>query len=315
MVDTYDMTELLRNLSIRSTKVLMFALTLFMMAYSVLSIILQLEYNMYGGDLIILVFGATLVVSVIALLTKKLDTFRVVGLFALLLAVQRFYVKFINFSWDDSTFTVLFNLYFMGLAVNLMITGTSFMFGKVIRRTSMMITSILMAMYEFMVMEFLSQPPSADGANIYYACLTCLTAMYLCIAGLMDVDVIRNSTRTARYSKALESFRNEYQYDRGSAVSHEVARALVDRTSPLWRPGPGGPVEAELRFVIEGFSTVTYVIVQKWYGDDRLFFTIHDTPGSILYANRFAVDAIMLRDRKLTLVGKDGTNATIWVRD
>ena len=315
MIDTYGLTEFIRKLSVHSTKVLVIAMALFMLVYSVACIFLQLDSDMFGGDLIIVAFAITTVMSVLTIFTKKIDVFRLVGLFALMLAIQRFYVKFIGFSWDNNTYTVLFDLYFMGLAINLMVTGISFTFGKVIRRSSMMITSILMAIYEFIVLEFFSAPPTVGEAGFYYAYLICLIGMYLCIAGLMDVDLIRNSTRNARYSRSLEAFRNEYQYDRGSAVTHEVARALVDRSSPLWKPGTGEPVEAEMRFVIEGFSTVTYVIVQKWYGDDRLFFTVHDSPGSILFANRFAVDGIRLTDRKLTLVGKDGTNATIWVRD
>jgi len=216
MIDTYGLTELLRKLSTHSTKVLIIAMALFMLVYSVSCIFLQLDSDLFGGDLIIVAFVITVAMSVLTIFTKKIDVFRLVGLFALMLAIQRFYVKFMGFSWDNNTYTVLFDLYFMGLAINLMVTGVSFTFGKVIRRNSMMITSILMAIYEFIVLEFFSAPPTVGEAGFYYAYLICLIGMYLCIAGLMDMDLIRNSTRDARYSKSLEAFRNEYQYDRGS---------------------------------------------------------------------------------------------------
>lgn len=314
MINGEAVGNFLFKLSRYSTKILIKAMAVCMMVYSVANIYMQLNYNLYGGDFIAIAYGITLIVSVIALFTRKVDVFRLVGIFALMLAFQRFYAKLVVFSWDDSDFTIVVNLIFMGMAVNMMITGVSFLIGKVIRRTSMMVSSTIMAVYEFFLLEYFMIPYGITEPWIYYAAMLCLIGMYLCIIGLMDVDSIRYSTKIAKYSKSLESFRNEHQYDRGSAISHEAARALVDSRSPLWKPGKGGPVEAELHFVIEGYSTNANVTVQKWYNDDRLFFTIHDQPGSILFANRFAVDTIQMLDNKVRLVGKDGTDAILWVR-
>lgn len=315
MINGEDVSKFLLMLSRHSTKILSKAMALLMLFYSVTSIYLQLNYNLYGGDLIVIAFGATTILALITLFTKKVDVFRLVGIFAMMLAIQRFYVKFAAFSWDTSDFVIVVNIIFMGMAANMGITGASFLVGKVIRRTSMMISSTTMALYEFFCLEYLPHPVVIDEAWIYTACMLCLIGMYLCIIGLMDMDSVRFSTKIAKYSKILESYRNEHQYDRGAAVSHQVARALVDRKSPLWKPGKGGPVEAEMHFVLEGYSTKAKVTVQKWYDDNRLFFTVQDEPGSILFAKRFAVDTIQMMDNKVRLVGKDGTDATLWVRD
>ncbi len=319
MIDIYQTNELVRKVSLKSTKILVVTMAVLLMVYSVFNIWLQLAYDAYSGDLTILVpFGATFVIALLSLFTKKVDIFRLIGLYALILGFQRLYLRVVMMDWDENVLDTIFSLIFIGLALNLMLTGISFTIGKVIRRSSMMITSLAMIVFELFTSELainLEDDPDADIVFLLIFYKVCLIGMYLCIIGMMDSEIVRNSTKDAKYAVIMDKFRNEHQYDRGAGISSDVANALTDYSSPLWEPGPGGPVVAQLSFVIKGYSTEPHVIVQRWKDDDRLFFTMYDKPGSILLGNRCAVDKVIVNEDTIHMVGKDGTDAVLWVRD
>jgi len=319
MAAVNGVSEFFRKLSLKSTRILVVLMALLLMAFSAINIWMQVEYDIYAGDLIILIpFCATFAIALISLFTRRIDVFRLIGVYALMLGFQRVYINVVTVDWNNGEILeLLFGLIFIGLGLNLMLTGVSFTIGKVIRRTSMMITSIALVVFELFKFEIVSyiEYDEQDLMTAYILYKVCLIGMYLCIIGMMDSEDVRGSIKDARYANTLNTFRNERQHDKGTSVTRDVAQALTDYSSPLWKPGPGGPVEAELPFVIKGYSTNSNVVVQRWKGDDRLFFTIHEDPGSILFANRFAVDRIELQENRIHMIGKGGIDAVLWVRD
>lgn len=318
MTDIYRLGKSYKKISDGFTRVLTVVMAILLMVYSAFNIWLQLEYDAYAGDLVILIpLGLSFVIALLSLFIKRIDAIRLVGVYALILGFHRFYLRVLTTDWDADPVGSLISILFILLALRLMFSGISFARGKVVKRRSMMITTMIMVVIELVTSEiagnFADIYPELIYPLVFYK--LCLVSMYVCLIGLLDSELIRDSTKDAKYANAINAFRNEHRYDQGAAITSEEANALTDYSSHLWKPGPGGPVESELNFVVRGYSTQSYVVVQRWRGDDRLFFTVHGKPGSILFGNRFAVDRIDREKGAVHLIGKDGTDAVLWVRD
>ena len=123
-------------------------------------------------------------------------------------------------------------------------------------------------------------------------------ALYCVYIFLLSSEEIRSRELLEHQSRALDGIRTTYICDPNAHIDREVAIdvANINGNWGMWKDKRGwGPVEYEYRFTIKNRHDHTYVTVQKWNDSDRLYFTVaKNHHGSLLDANRFAVDEILL---------------------
>ncbi len=273
-----------------------FILATLMVIYSVEEIYqcYILDFDVYWYTIfryVFLFFG-----GMIILVDRNRNLLRSVGVYAIALGGYRFFSAAPHV--HAGTPFGIFYLFICALAINLVISGRSYIFLKVSRnRISLMLstltllilslTSILFAMHTGL--SFRTCVEIMPGAFI--ACL-----MYAFYLGILDSEVLRASDSLAIHNETLNKIRCTQYTDPETHVSPEIAdvlsRAFEDRSD--WAlVSDGGPVDCEFRFNIRNIDGISEVLVQKWNDSDNLYFTISDhLDGTLIQAYRFSATSV-----------------------
>lgn len=234
--------------------------------------------------------------GVIILIDRNRNLLRSVGIYAIALGGYRFFTAAPHVHAGTPLGFVY--LIICGLAINLLISGRSFIFLKVSRnRISLMISTLtLLLVYlssiVFMIHAGFTIRECAEFMpGAFIACL-----MYAFYIGILDSEVLRASDALAIHNETLNKIRCTQYTDPESYMSPEAAdvlsKAFEDRSD--WTlVTDGGPVDREFRFRIKNVDGTSEVLVQKWNDSEKLYFTISDhLDGTLLQAYRFSATSI-----------------------
>ena len=248
--------------------------------------------------------------GVFIVIVGRKDQVKTIGLYAISLGLTRVIVRCTAMDFN-SFFSIAINFFPLLLAINLIYTGSHFALGRVIRRTSMMFTAIILALLDLVMLIFPGlMPPSRDPVAVSIECI-----MYFLLILILDTEQIRYGTSIGEHVMHLDRIRNSYRLDTGTFITPDVANNLMFRSGNLWTPMGDGVVEKEMTFVVVGDNTDIFITAQIWVGKTPMYLTVQSEQGSIIRANRLAVDHVKREGDKLHFYGKDGTDFRLSVKE
>lgn len=268
------------------------------------------------GALIIVVCGTLI------LLDFSFNINRSIGLYAVAIGGNRFF-KFSNYlvmDGDTELITAvifIFSIVMMGVSLNLCYSGYIFLRGETRGRTSMTFSASFMVVVTFAIMIVLTQTMGVPITTVItiHPEYVIMIAMYLILICMLGTETVRLSCRDEHYLSILNGIRKIHASSDQAYIYRGQAKVLSEafRNRDEWmRMDDDGPVEAEYSFELYNRADDrSYVTVQKWKGEDELYFTISDhNSGSLFNAYRFACTDIVPEGPsdaidKLTLYGKD----------
>lgn len=194
---------------------------------------------------------------------------------------------------------LIISLIFIALATNMLISSSFYFRGISRKRRGMLISGILFLIFELVqIVLFLRSGMSLPEIFQTYPSEILRIALYVVYIILLSTEEIRNRELLEHQSRALDGIRTTYLCDPFARIDRQEAVKVANLYGnwDMWKDKRGwGPVEYEYRFVIKNRNDHTFVTVQKWKGCDRMYFTAaKNHHGSLLDANRFAVDKILL---------------------
>lgn len=251
--------------------------------YTTLTWLLALSY------IVMLVGGAVII------LDRNRNLLRAVGIYALALGFYRFIFSFPSIEPGNPYGMV--SIVVCALAINLMISGRSYLKGVSRGRRLAMISTFLLLMV--CVTLFITLMHAGLGLVDCMKLMPgafVMSIMYAFFIGILDSEELRSSDILAIHNDTLDKIRCIQYTDPRTSIPRETALVLAkvfeDRSD--WHPvDDGGPAECEYRFVIENKDKGSEVLMQKWKGSESIYFTISDyLDGTILQAYRFEADSV-----------------------
>ena len=220
---------------------------------------------------------------------------------------------------DDVYFVVM--LVMLGLSINLMVSGLSYLRGRPRGTVGMMSKAFFLLSVNLMMLlinfrlgvyktfgeAFLDDPVSIIQI-----------VMFVIFLNMMDTEEARRYNTKTRLKTSTEALRQSKTLDGKSFIHFKDAEVLCSSTFEGWdRPDDGGPAEFEYRFTIHSTGGSSFVTVQRWKGHDKYYLTITDHErGSNIRATRMAVDGMALSDDLMTfrIIGTDHFSIDMGVR-
>ena len=261
---------------------------------------------------IIMIVGGSL-----TLILCRKSQIRCIGFYALSLGSSRLLIRISSLDFENPV-SLIITLVFIGMAANLCYTGVSFTRGNVIRRSSMIITSSLLAFFNLILFSF--------GPTIQnYLDIKFLTydqevymvnfLMYLVLLLLLDSVQIRSGSQDVQHAVCMDEIRGSYRYEKMATINRQDASCLLTRSGDRWRSIDDGFVKSEMVFEITGLSFNTSVIAQVWEGSDDLHLTIFPGSGSVVTANRLKVESMKESEGKLHFYGRTGADFSLIIKE
>ena len=245
------------------------------------------------------------------------DRIKMVGVYALSLGASRAFLRIGDIASTENVLVIMGASLFLLLALNLMRIGFHFSRGNVVSRMSLILTSSILAgaslflvvlgqfMWKYLGTTLFGLDPYLSLVNFF---------MYLTLIALMDTEVIRSNTVLARQAAALDRIRFAYSLDEKTFIYDDAAKALLERSGPMWRTIDDDVVQSEMEFEIIGDGSKMAAVAQIWKGKEPLFVTVIQKGESVFNANRFRVDSLTESDGILYGYGKDGTRFHVLVK-
>ena len=248
------------------------------------------------------------------IIVGRKDLVRTVGLYALTLGLTRVLMRLdIITNPSSNILSVIFNWVLFLLALNLIYTGVSFARGKVIRRASMMATTFAFIGLNVVMMMV---PLAAFGIQTLDNTTRFIeVVMYIVLILMLDAESIRFGTSDGKHARHLDRVRASYRAEPWAFITPDEAENLLSGTGPMWREVGDGIVEREMVLRVSGRDIETTVVVQKWCGEDILRFNVTPNSGTIVFANKLAVERIVRDGDRIRFYGRDGTDFVYSVKE
>ncbi len=275
------------------------------------------EWYEIGRYLILLLGGS------IILLDRNRNLLRSVGIYALSLGGYRFLSAAPKIH-AGSMEGVLY-LAITILAINLMISGRSFLRGVSRNRISLILCTLVLFLINLSTIVFMIHLGGTLNDVIQtMPGVVIMCVLYLFYIGLLDSEVLCASDVLAIHNETLNKIRRTQYTDPESTISEEdalvLSRSFEDRSD--WAQVlDGGPVECEYRFRMKNVDGVSEILVQKWVGSDELYFTISDhLDGTLIQAHRFSATSALIHTdesacRWLLVFGKRGVCMRLMIEE
>ena len=308
-----DSRQRLRRIMRRVPTIMCMAMGILMIVYGLLRMLLIDGFDTsdakFATNMIMIVGGVFLMIY------WRRSLIRAIGVYAVSIGLSRIAI-FLDQAQNGNILSVIPCYVLILIALVLVLTGISFIFGKVARRKVMMFTAVLMLALNLVYVTaiILAAGGWIDFGPVFYVNNLVGSAMYIVLFYLLDSEEVRYGTFNGRHVRYMDRVRNANRLDYVTWIPKDAADALLDTSNSLWKPLSGGPADCEFAFLVGGKTITAHVIAQIWTDDPRIHFTVHSSPGSILTANRFAADVIAREDEYLRIIGKDGTDIRLKIR-
>lgn len=261
------------------------------------------KWNDMLGFVTLVVFGIAI------LLFNRRDLMRSAGMYALALGAYRFLHAAPNIHRGEPTSYVF--LFLTIIALNLMISGMSYLRGVTRgRKTMMLSTSLLIAANVSIILYGVHSGMSLVEYFRYMPGTVIMIVMYTVFLGILNCEQLRTKDLQEIHNRTLDEIRCTWCTMPDASIRRDAAsviyRMFRDRSD--WTPvQDGGPVECEYRFEISNKKGTSHALVQKWKGMDPIFLTISDhLDGTLLHAYRFEATSVIVEN-------DDAVNGT-WMR-
>ena len=254
------------------------------------------------------------VAGVFIILIGKKDMVRTIGLYAFTLGLTRALMRY-EFIMDDPSniLSMIYNGFMMLMALNLVYTGLSFARGLVVRRMSMLITTFFFVGLDI----FLMLVPLSDlgVSTLDNTTRVIEVVMYIVLIIMLDSEAIRYGTSDGKHVRHLDRIRASYRAEPWAFITPESADNLVRGEGPMWREVGDGIVDREMVLRVSGRHIETTVLVQKWSGEDSLWFSVTPNTKTIVFSNKIKVDEIVRTEDHIHFYGRDGTDFVYAVKE
>ena len=224
--------------------------------YTTLTWLLALSY------IVMLVGGAVII------LDRNRNLLRAVGIYALALGFYRFIFSFPSIEPGNPYGMV--SIVVCALAINLMISGRSYLKGVSRgRRLAMISTFLLLMVYVTLFITLMHAGLGLVDCMKLMPGAFVMSIMYAFFIGILDSEELRSSDILAIHNDTLDKIRCIQYTDPRTSIPRETALVLAkvfeDRSD--WHPvDDGGPAECEYRFVIENKGKGSEVLMQNGRG-------------------------------------------------
>ena len=274
--------------------------------------------NSGGAD--ILYYAAYVILTLGGFAVACLSTrnrIKMIGAYAISLGASRFLLRIEDICSTDDVRIIFIELIFVVLAVNLVRIGLQFAKGNVVSRTSLILTSSILASTDILLMvigqyDWIYEGILPFDTDPYLYLLNFF--MYVAMVALLDTEIIRENTEMAIHAKILDRIRHAYTLERNACISDNVARELINRSGPDWKEINDEKVQSEMTFDIEWEESGSTAVAQIWKGKEPLFVTVMSRGDSIFNARRFSIDRLYESNGRLYGYGKDGTRFDILIK-
>ena len=261
-----------------------------------------------------LAHSITIVGGIISLVLSRYSIVRLIGVYAISVGISRIMIATAEAYYEGSLIMFMLTGALIIFSLNLIVKGISFAAGNVIGRKTMMLSSMVLAAgYLTLVLiqfDFGNIFGIVDAEDNQYQYLMNFFS-YIILVVMLDLDSLRYGTRVGKHISNLDHIRGTFAFDSQAFIDTDAARCLLDRSGGLWKTIDDPVVESEMVFEIGGRVMHSTVTAQIWKGESPIYLTITYEDGSVLLANRAAVDYVFESDGKLHLMGRDGTRIVL----
>lgn len=297
------------------------------MGLSVLLYSMQMQYvnDAWGQTGLLFTFSMILMVvcSFLILVDMSYNLNRTIGLYAFSLGFNRV-ARYMDFIFYDRAIISIFGIVMVCLALNLMVTGIYFLRGSTRGRLTMQLSAGAMIFVSIFVITFVVTTSGAGSMSFEILFNTrpdmfILMVMYTLLICILSSEAIRMTDAESIRSANMRALgHTEATTDRSYIDRHDaevLAASFEDRSS--WKEVGIGPIESEYTFRINhGVHDNSFVRVQKWKGEDGLYFTITDRESdTTLNAYRFRAESIQYEGDFLRIYGNKGERMRITVAE
>jgi len=240
----------------------------------------------------------TIIMAEFILFDPKKNVLRAIGFYAFSIGISRIILS-IQTLTDANEVQVLIGGTFVVLGLNILLSSYNYINGTVRGHRGMITNNSIMAVVILLMIVFSYHISKSTGTAIFNDFSTYIIQLVQCIVLLLalDTEEVRYGTSIRQSETRVESVCVTNTIDGELKISRKDALVLShmfdDRSG--WIPmNDGGPVELETSIrLIEG-RVQSDMILQKWSGSDKIFFTVsNDANESIIAANRFPISYVM----------------------
>lgn len=232
------------------------------------------------------------------LFDPKKNVLRAIGFYAMSIGLSRV-INSLSILSQQSTFSLVTGLILLAMGINLIYSSYNYLKDTTRGRNGMLLSAcVLSAMQVITLLLYYQGYRTAGSAPIDdIVPSVIMLVQYIVLLLILDTEEIRYSTLLEKTSTRVESVTSTNMLLKGYAIDRAdalvIRHAFDDRSS--WSPvSDGGPVEAEKRIRISDGRIKSNMILQKWYGSDKIYVTmVNDDSGTIMLGNRFSVTQIV----------------------
>ncbi|MGN1044983.1 MAG: hypothetical protein ACI4Q9_03395 [Candidatus Methanomethylophilaceae archaeon] len=283
---------------------------LVMLAYVVLSIIWGMKYDGYDvADMLDIngiyitstISNAFLFIGGVAILLWRHITLTNTAAIYLVCVGSGRLVTSISYMFSEVSTVFFFGMILMCLAANMIVSGVFYLRGISRNRTNTMLTvTALVVLYAAMILIVIRATGEVyatlrDNLNIVLQIL-----MYLMLLALLDTESVRRNSPMEHVDACVGSAAACICASKDTMISEDEARRICKGfTDPgTWdRVNDGGPATYQYSFELSGRDQNMKVLVQRWEGSSKLYFTLaKDFDTSLVHANRLAASYYVLEN-------------------
>ncbi len=240
-----------------------------------------------------------IVMGFLIIFDPKRSTMRAVGFYAMSLGLGKI-LSSLSMAGSSSSFIFIVALVMIGLGVNLVYSGYTYLNDTSRGRFGMTMSSALMCMLIILTIAYETVYFEGTESTLVIIGYFIGLVQYLLILLILDSEEFRFSTWHEKAIARLEKIRTTYSITPGTYISREDAKSLkhmFDDRSSWSSVNDNGPVECEKRLKVFDGRIPAIMILQKWKGSDKIFVTmVNDDEGTILQANRFCITDVIADD-------------------
>lgn len=256
--------------------------------------------------------------GLLIILDSRRNFVRSVGLYALSMGLSRILMVVpLLLSQEDVSNGVGWLIAILG--INLVYSGYSMLSGSVRGKWGILIASgAYVFIYLLLIGMFMLIYRDEDFFTLMENILPLILSfmMYFVLLWLLDTDEIRYGDKISRHITILRSIDNTHRAACLLTFVPEDAKKIQSGEGWETFDHDNGPVEKELRVESESPTGITYVTIQKWYGDEHLYFTLSAyKDGTLTLAERFTVNSVRIDEKDHSIMYLMGGPGKIIVAD
>lgn len=274
-----------------------------MLAYAIVNTVLSMQYGGYTlsealdingsyisdslSNIFLIVGGAAI------LLWRRITLTNTAAIYLISVGSGRFVI---SITYMFSEFSIIFyvGVVLFCLAINMMVSGVFYLCGVARNRTNTMLSVAgLVILYSVILLVAIRSTGDVLVTLGDNFSMVLQIVMYFMLLALLDTDSVRRNSPMEHVDACIGSAAACICASKDTIVSEEEAEEICRGFSDPsgWEEvNDGGPATYQYIFELSGCDQTMNVLVQRWAGSSKLYFTIaRNFEGSLVNANRLSV--------------------------